>query len=68
MKIAYFDCFAGISGDMTLGALLGAGADANRLRESLTGLGVGGFSIEIGRRMTGPTESDVHEPGPLTLP
>lgn len=57
MKIAYFDCFAGISGDMTLGALLGAGADANRLRESLTGLGVGGFSIEIGRRMTGPIES-----------
>ena len=57
MKIAYFDCFAGISGDMTLGALLGAGADANRLRESLAGLGVGGFSIEIGRRMTGPIES-----------
>ena len=54
MKIAYFDCFAGISGDMTLGALLGAGADANRLREGLTGLGVGDFCIEIGRRMTGP--------------
>mgnify|MGYP001375845187 FL=1 len=27
MKIAYFDCFSGISGDMTLGALIGAGAD-----------------------------------------
>jgi uncharacterized protein (DUF111 family) len=25
MKIAYFDCFSGISGDMTLGALMGAG-------------------------------------------
>ena len=57
MKIAYFDCFAGISGDMTLGALIGAGADADRLRKGLAGLGVGGFSIEIGHRMTGPIEA-----------
>ncbi|MCX5821525.1 MAG: nickel pincer cofactor biosynthesis protein LarC [Deltaproteobacteria bacterium] len=57
MKIAYFDCFAGISGDMTLGALIGAGADPERLREGLAGLGVGGFSIEVGRRMAGPIEA-----------
>jgi uncharacterized protein (TIGR00299 family) protein len=57
MKIAYFDCFAGISGDMTLGALIGVGADPERLREGLAGLGVGGFSIEIGHRMTGPIEA-----------
>ena len=57
MKIAYFDCFAGISGDMTLGALIGAGADQDRLRRSLSGLGVKGFSIEVGRRMTGPIEA-----------
>ena len=25
MKIAYFDCFSGISGDMVLGALIDAG-------------------------------------------
>ena len=57
MKIAYFDCFAGISGDMTLGALIGVGADPERLREGLAGLGVGGFSIEVGHRMTGPIEA-----------
>jgi len=57
MKIAYFDCFAGISGDMTLGALIGAGADAERLREGLAGLGVGGYRIEVGKKMTGPIEA-----------
>jgi pyridinium-3,5-bisthiocarboxylic acid mononucleotide nickel chelatase len=54
MKIAYFDCFAGISGDMTLGALIGAGADPEKLREGLAGLGVGGYRIEVGNKMTGP--------------
>jgi hypothetical protein len=57
MKIAYFDCFAGISGDMTLGALIGVGADPERLREGLAGLGVGGYRIEVGKRMTGPIEA-----------
>ncbi len=61
MKIIYFDCFAGISGDMTLGALIGAGADPERLRETLAGLGVGGYRIEVGKRMAGPIEAtDVH--------
>jgi len=57
MKIAYFDCFAGISGDMTLGALIGAGADADLLRKGLAGLGVGGYRIEVGKKMTGPIEA-----------
>lgn len=35
MKIAYFDCFSGISGDMTLGALLDAGLDWSLLKADL---------------------------------
>ena len=35
MRIAYFDCFAGISGDMTLGALLDAGVDEAQFRREL---------------------------------
>jgi len=57
MKIAYFDCFAGISGDMTLGALIAAGADPERLRKGLAGLGVGGYRIEVGRKITGHIEA-----------
>ena len=57
MKIAYFDCFAGISGDMTLGALIAAGADPERLREELAGLGVGGYRLEVGRKITGYIEA-----------
>jgi uncharacterized protein (TIGR00299 family) protein len=40
MTVAYFDCFAGISGDMTLGALIDAGADAARLDASVKALGL----------------------------
>ncbi len=57
MKIAYFDCFAGISGDMTLGALIGAGADRDRLRDGLAALGVGGYRLEVGRRIAGYIEA-----------
>jgi pyridinium-3,5-bisthiocarboxylic acid mononucleotide nickel chelatase len=45
MKLAYFDCFSGISGDMTLGALVDAGCDLEILRSGLAGLQVPGWSI-----------------------
>ncbi|HEX8188691.1 MAG TPA: nickel pincer cofactor biosynthesis protein LarC, partial [Pyrinomonadaceae bacterium] len=45
LKTLYFDCFAGVSGDMTLGALVGAGADARELTGRLALLGVGGYEI-----------------------
>src|SRR5229473_1732630 len=45
MKLAYFDCFSGISGDMTLGALVDAGCDVERLRAELRGLQVPGWEL-----------------------
>jgi len=45
MKLAYFDCFSGISGDMTLGALVDAGCPVERLRAELSGLGVAGWEL-----------------------
>jgi len=45
MKLAYFDCFSGISGDMTLGALVDAGCPVEHLREELSGLRVLGWEL-----------------------
>ena len=50
MKIAYFDCFSGVSGDMTLGALLACGADEDEFRRKLAGLGVPGYRLHVTRR------------------
>ncbi|HJX91201.1 MAG TPA: nickel pincer cofactor biosynthesis protein LarC [Pyrinomonadaceae bacterium] len=47
MKTLYFDCFAGASGDMILGALVAAGVDPDRLRAQLSLLGVEGFSVSF---------------------
>src|SRR5262249_3308678 len=45
MKLAYFDCFSGISGDMTLGALVDAGLSVDLLRSSLQSLQVPGWQL-----------------------
>jgi pyridinium-3,5-bisthiocarboxylic acid mononucleotide nickel chelatase len=45
MRTLYFDCFAGASGDMILGAMVAAGVDPQALREQLSLLNVDGFKI-----------------------
>jgi pyridinium-3,5-bisthiocarboxylic acid mononucleotide nickel chelatase len=45
MKIAYFDCFSGVSGDMTLGALVDAGCNLAEMEAQLRRLPVSGWKI-----------------------
>jgi len=45
MRIAYFDCISGISGDMVLGSFLDAGLDIKTLDRELGKLGVKGYAI-----------------------
>lgn len=47
MKIAYFDCYAGISGDMILGGLLDGGLDDKLWREKLSLLPISGYEIKV---------------------
>jgi uncharacterized protein (TIGR00299 family) protein len=47
MKTLYFDCFAGASGDMILGALVGVGLDPHRLIEQLSLLDVSGYDVDF---------------------
>ncbi len=42
MRVLYFDCFSGISGDMTVGALRALGVEENVFHEALASLGLGG--------------------------
>ncbi|MBW1780529.1 MAG: nickel pincer cofactor biosynthesis protein LarC [Deltaproteobacteria bacterium] len=47
MKIAYFDCFSGASGDMILGSLIDAGLDIDRLRKDLQKLQLTGYDLSV---------------------
>jgi uncharacterized protein (TIGR00299 family) protein len=40
VRVAHFDCFSGISGDMTLAALIDVGADVDAIRRGLASLGL----------------------------
>ena len=51
--IAYFDCYSGVSGDMTLGALVDAGADPEALKAGIAGLGLSGYDLSFERMESG---------------
>lgn len=48
-RILYFDCFAGISGDMSIGALIDLGLDPAAVVSEIKKLGVKGYDIEINK-------------------
>src|SRR3954454_23813018 len=49
MKLLYFDCFNGASGDMILGALLDAGLPLEELRRALGSLGIAEYELAAER-------------------
>ena len=63
MKIAYFDCFSGISGDMCLGALVDAGIPLNEIEKRLKKLPVRGYRLtekKVKRAGIAATKVDVN--------
>src|SRR5580692_508679 len=70
MRIAYLECFSGISGDMFLGALVDAGVPARVLEETVAALGVGA-KLEVSRVVRAgisATKVDVYVDGGKLLP
>ena len=62
-KILYLECNSGISGDMTVGALLDLGADRQVLENALESLGVDGYHLHFGRKVVSGLDAfdfDVH--------
>jgi uncharacterized protein (TIGR00299 family) protein len=47
MKVLYFDCISGASGDMILGSLIDAGADIEKVRDELSSLSVGPWDLDV---------------------
>ena len=70
MRIAYLDCFSGISGDMFLGALIDAGVSPDLLEDSVKALDIGA-RLEISkvvRAGISATKVDVYANGEKDLP
>jgi len=60
MKVLYFDCFSGISGDMTLGALLDTGIDQKKFLDELAKLNLEEYELRIDKGIKkGITGTDV---------
>jgi uncharacterized protein (TIGR00299 family) protein len=47
MRVLYFDCFCGVSGDMILGSLLDLGADEQEVRSGLDSVGLAGYELTV---------------------
>ncbi|MCK4352256.1 nickel pincer cofactor biosynthesis protein LarC [candidate division WOR-3 bacterium] len=45
MRVAYFDCFSGIAGDMIIGSMIDAGVDIKYLKAELKKLNLSGYKI-----------------------
>lgn len=57
----YLECYSGISGDMTVAALLDAGADREALEKALHSLPVHGYEVEVSRvKKAGLDACDFH--------
>ena len=70
MRIAYLDCFSGISGDMFLGALVDAGVSSKLLEDTVAALDIGA-RIEVSRVIRSgitATKIDVYCHGEKDLP
>jgi len=70
MRIAYLDCFSGISGDMFLGALVDAGVSPKLLEDTVEALDIGA-RLEISRVQRGgisATKVDVYSNGEKDMP
>ena len=74
MTVAYFDCFAGISGDMTLGALIDSGADRALVDAAVEAMHLGDeVKVEVRREARGHVGGtrvvvEVHERTARTVP
>ena len=61
MTFAYFDCFSGISGDMTLGALVDGGVSIDSLRAELAKLNLAGYELNAEKvKRAGIAATKVH--------
>ncbi|MFZ2000727.1 MAG: nickel pincer cofactor biosynthesis protein LarC [Candidatus Sulfotelmatobacter sp.] len=70
MRVAYLECFSGMSGDMFLGALVDAGVAPRLLEETVTALGIGA-RLEVSRVVRSgisATKVDVYVDGEKDLP
>ena len=70
MRIAYLDCFSGLSGDMFLGALVDAGVSPQLLERTVAALNIGaGLEISrVSRNGISATKVDVYSNGEKDLP